>query len=128
MIQHDVTLPCRNDCGAPVKVRKTPAEALAAVERSITVPGAGIWGHFSNGTTGFCSQKERLEFARGVVALGLRPRLAEEGWWEHMLMLAGPRTSLPEVEARLASPDLNPQARRRLLKAAATLKARMQGR
>jgi hypothetical protein len=128
MIQYDVTRPCRNDCGAPVKVRKTPADALAALERSITVPGVGLARHFSNGTTEFCSQKERLELARGVVALGLRPRLTEEGWWEHMLFVVGPRTSLAEVEARLQSPDLHPRARRRLERAAVRLRDKTRGR
>jgi predicted amidohydrolase len=92
------------------------------------VRGRGRRLPFSNGTTEFCSQKERLELARGVVALGLLPRLIEEGWWEHMLFVVGPRTSLAEVEARLQSPDLHPRARTRLERAAAKLRDRTRGR
>ena len=121
MIQFDVTRRCPADCGAPVNVPKTLAESLALVERAVTVRGARLPGHFSNGTFGLCTGAERREFIRGVVAIGLRPHLTEEGWWEHMLFVSGPRTSLAEVEARLGAKTLDPRARARLERAASAL-------
>jgi pimeloyl-ACP methyl ester carboxylesterase len=122
MIQFDVTRRCPADCGAPVNVPRTPAESLALVERALTVREARLPGHFSNGTFGFCTGAERREFVRGVVAIGLRPHLTEEGWWEHMLFVSGSRTSLAEVEARLGSKTLDPRARARLERAASALR------
>jgi len=100
--------------GAPSRKVMTSAEVVAELERSFTVRGHALWGHFSNARIAFCSSREQAAVEKGLVALGARPKLTDERQWRDVVLMLGSPTMLDAVNARLSEPDLSPIAKLRL--------------
>ncbi len=92
----------------------TSAEVVAELERTFTVRGHGLSGHFANGRVSFCGAGERQAIDRGLAELGSRQRLLDVVGWRGVVAMLGSAHMVAALDEQLLRKGLAASARKRL--------------